>query len=100
MEREKNHHSISHRLLFKYPGNKADVNTLNKDGLTAFHILLAQLIDLATLENKSEEARGPNPPKDEDIEVRRLFLRRNKSSHTRSMACFVCELYSSPGSKK
>ncbi len=68
--------------MFKYPGNKADVNTLNKDGLTAFHILLAQLIDLATLENKSEEARGPNPPKDEDIEVRRLFLRRNKSSHT------------------
>ncbi len=60
--------------MFKYPGNKADVNTLNKDGLTAFHILLAQLIDLATLENKSEEARGPNPPKDEDIEVRRGFF--------------------------
>ena len=56
------------RLLFKYPENKADVNSTTKEGLHALHILLAQLIDLANLENKPPENRGADPPTDEDIE--------------------------------
>ncbi len=45
---------------------------LNGDGLSAYHVLLAQLIDLAGLENKPIAARGPNPPTDEDIEISML----------------------------
>ena len=39
----------------KDPQNKADVNIPNKDGLTAFHILLAKLLDLAALETKTND---------------------------------------------
>ncbi len=56
------------RLLFKYPGNMAEVNALNKDGLSAAHILLAKLIDLAALENKPEGARGSNGKSDDELE--------------------------------
>ena len=48
--------------------NKADVNIPNKDGLTAFHILLAKLLDLASLENKSMAQRGPKPLNDAQLE--------------------------------
>ena len=41
------------KLLLKDPQNRADVNIPNKDGLTAFHLLLAKLLDLAALETKS-----------------------------------------------
>jgi len=57
------------KLLFKYPQNKADVNSVTKDGLNAFHILLAQLLDLSALQDKPLESRGPTPPTDEDIDA-------------------------------
>ena len=57
------------KLLFKYPQNKADVNCVTKDGLNALHILLAQLLDLSTLQDKPMENRGPTPPTDEDIDA-------------------------------
>lgn len=50
--------------------NKANSNVVNKDGLTAFHILLAQLVDMASLENRPIETRGPNPPSNGEIEQR------------------------------
>ena len=40
------------KLLLKYPHNKADVNAVNKLGLTAIHILLSKLLDFALLQNK------------------------------------------------
>lgn len=55
-------------LLFRYKGNTADVNALTSDGLHSIHLLLAQLIDLAGLQNKPLQNRGINPPTDEDIE--------------------------------
>jgi hypothetical protein len=58
------------KLLFKYPQNRADVNSVTKEGLNGIHILMAQLIDLANLDNKPVELRGSNPPTDEDIEHR------------------------------
>ena len=48
--------------------NRADVNIPSKDGLTAFHILLAKLLDLAALENKSMVQRGPKPLTDIQLE--------------------------------
>ena len=36
----------------------------NREGLTAFHLLLGKLVDLTGLENKTVQARGPKvPPK-------------------------------------
>ena len=56
------------KLLLKNPKNKADPNIPTREGLSAFHILLARLIDLANLENKSSEQRGPKPLSDEDLD--------------------------------
>ena len=44
-------------MLLQYPNNKADVNATNKMGFTAYHILLAKLLDLANLQNKSQDNR-------------------------------------------
>ena len=36
----------------------------NREGLTAFHLLLGKLVELTGLENKTVQARGPKvPPK-------------------------------------
>ena len=56
------------QLLLGDSRNKADVNAVNKDGFNAFHILLSQLIELATHHNKPIENRGAHPAKDEDLE--------------------------------
>ncbi|TRY68237.1 hypothetical protein TCAL_06841 [Tigriopus californicus] len=55
-------------LLFRYSANTANVNALTSEGLHSIHLLLAQLIDLASLQNKPLQNRGINPPTDEDIE--------------------------------
>ena len=55
-------------LIKGQKSNKADVNIPNKDGLTAFHILLAKLLDLAALENKTMAQRGPKPLNDVQLE--------------------------------
>ena len=52
------------KLLLKNSHNRADINIPNREGLTAFHLLLGKLVDLTGLENKSVQARGPKvPPK-------------------------------------
>ena len=57
------------RVLIKgQSSNRADVNVPNKDGLTAFHILLAKLLDLAVQENKSMGQRKPKPLSDDQLE--------------------------------
>jgi hypothetical protein len=45
------------KLLLKYPNNKADMNAVNKLGLTAIHILLSKLLDFALLQNKQASPR-------------------------------------------
>ena len=47
------------KLLLQNPHNKADVNSVNKLGLTAIHILLAQLMEFAVWQNKPVNSR-PN----------------------------------------
>ncbi len=56
------------RQLFHFPSNRANVNSTDRDGLTAFHILLSQLVDLSSLESKPLSGRGSHPPTDDDIE--------------------------------
>lgn len=55
-------------MLLTDTTNRADINRPNRDGLTAFHILLTKLIDLAALENKAMELRGPKPMSDDELE--------------------------------
>ncbi|XP_023346076.1 uncharacterized protein LOC111715063 [Eurytemora carolleeae] len=55
------------QLLLKYPENKADVNAVNRYGLTGLHILLAQLLDLAFLQTKPKESR-PGKIADDSLE--------------------------------
>ena len=43
--------------MLKYPNNKADVNAVNKLGLTVIHILLSKLLDYALLQNKQASQR-------------------------------------------
>ena len=50
---------VNIRLLLQDPKNKADVNSLNKLGLTAIHILLAKLMEFAVWQNKAASTR-PN----------------------------------------
>lgn len=47
------------RLLLENPKNKADVNSNNKLGLTAIHILLGKLVEFAAWQNKAKNIR-PN----------------------------------------
>ena len=47
------------RLLLENPRNKADVNSNNKLGLTAIHILLSKLVEFAAWQNKTKNIR-PN----------------------------------------
>lgn len=54
--------------MLKNASNKADVNVPNRDGLTAFHLLLGKLLDLTSLENLSVYQRGPNPLNDDQLE--------------------------------
>ena len=56
------------KLLLKFPSNKADVNVENKMGLTPIHILLAQLLDSALLQNKPANNR-PGKMSDDDLET-------------------------------
>ena len=57
------------KLLLKNSHNgPPDLNVPNRDGLTAFHLLLGKLVDLTGLENKSVQARGPKPLSDEQLE--------------------------------
>ena len=54
------------KLLLK---NGADINVPNREGLTAFHLLLANLLDLTALENK----RGPNTDERLEEEILKCF---------------------------
>ena len=47
------------RLLLENTKNKADVNSNNKLGLTAIHILLGKLVEFAAWQNKAKNIR-PN----------------------------------------
>ena len=47
------------RLLLENPKNKADVNSNNKLGLTAIHILLGKRVEFAAWQNKAKNIR-PN----------------------------------------
>ena len=47
------------RLLLENPKNQADVNSNNKLGLTAIHILLSKLVEFAAWQNKAKNIR-PN----------------------------------------
>ena len=55
------------RLLLESPKNKADVNSNNKLGLTAIHILLGKLVEFAAWQNKAKNIR-PNKMSDEEVD--------------------------------
>ncbi len=46
---------------------QADVNVYNTEGLSAFHILMVQLMDLAAYESLPISSRGNNPMTDDMI---------------------------------
>ena len=45
-------HECESEMLSLLIQHKAEVNVVNSDGLTAFHILLLKLMELSVLENK------------------------------------------------
>ena len=53
---------INIKLLLQDSHNKADVNALNKLGLTSIHILLSKLVEFAAWQNKPVASR-PNKVK-------------------------------------
>ena len=55
------------KLLLQDPDNKADVNAINKLGMTAIHLLLAKLMEFAVWQNKPISQR-PNKMSNEDID--------------------------------
>ena len=55
------------KLLLQDQDNKADVNAINKLGMTAIHLLLAKLMEYAVWQNKAISQR-PNKMSNEEID--------------------------------